>query len=190
MKKGRARLPRLRGYRDIVLAVALGCVTGCTGSSPHPDPVAVLTAPSAPLPPASPVPPVPPFATSELVISHVSVTELPPSPQGAYYVYNVRFWLTETTGKSGATIVGVDLGAPNETDSTGPSCWVTSIRVEPGGTLDVFDRGWEDLLYCAPSVISLVKASSITIVVSFTDDNGGLGTATKTVSLTEGDEGR
>ena len=186
--KGSARLPQLSAHRYIACAVALGCVTSCTGSSPHPDPVPVLTAPSAPLPPASPLPPVPPFATNELVISHVSVTELGPPSPGTYYVYNVRFWLTETTGKSGATILGVELGAPNETDSTGPSCWLESIRVDPGGTLDVFDRG--DLSYCAPSVVSLVKASSITIIVRFTDDNGGVGTATKTVSLTEGDKAR
>lgn len=188
--KGSARLPQLSAHRYIACAVALGCVTSCTGSSPHPDPVPVLTAPSAPLPPASPLPPVPPLATSELVISHVSVTESPPPSQGAYYVYNVRFWLTETTGKSGATIVGVELGAPNETDSTGPGCWVETIRVEPGGTLDVFDKGWEDLSYCAPSVVSFVKASSITVVVSFTDDSGGPGTATKTVSLSARNEGR
>ena len=124
-------------------------------------------------------------ATSELLISQVSVTEAPPPSPGGYYIYAVRFWLTETTGKSGAIITGIDLTAPNETDSTGPSCWISTIRVEPGGTLDVFDRGWDDLYYCAPSVISLVRASSITIVVRFTDDNGGAGTVTKTASLTE-----
>src|SRR5262245_29508927 len=133
--KGRARQLQLARCRCIVFGVALGCVSGCGGSSPHPDPVlVVVTAPSAPLPPASPLPPAPSSATSELEISHVAVTELPPSSRAAYFAYNVRFWLTETTGKSGATISGVELGVPGETDSTGPSCWVERIRVEPGGT--------------------------------------------------------
>lgn len=184
--KGRARLLQLARCRSMAFAVALGCVTDCSGSSPYPDPIPVVpTAPSSPLPPASPVPPARSVATSELEISHVGLTEIAPPSRDAYYVYGATFWLTETTGKSGATITGVELGAPDETDSTGPSCWRDIIRVQPGGTLEVFDR-YDALSYCAPSVISRVKASSITIVVSFADDDGGVGTATKTVSLADG----
>ena len=184
--KRRARLRQLARCRYIVSAAALGYVTACGSSSPHPEPVVVLTAPSPPLPPQSPVPPGRPFATSDLEISHVAVTELAPASREAYYVYQVRFWLTETTGKSGATVSGLEVGAPDETDSIGPSCWRDIIRVQPGGTLDVFDVGYDALSYCAPSVVSRVKASSITIVVRFTDDDGGSGTVTKTVSVAGG----
>ena len=73
------------------------------------------------------------------------------------------------------------------TEITDAACWRNTIRVEPGGTLNVFEVGRDslgDLSYCAPFVASRTEASHVSIVVTFTDDDGRSGTVRATATVT------
>ena len=100
--------------------------------------------------------------------------------------YEVRFQLRETGGKSGATVQNVLVLDPDGGgDNTGPGCWVTPLRVPPGGTLDAFDthEGTDWLRYCA--VVRRghrTPVLQLQVVVTFTDDQGGEGSAAAVVS--------
>ena len=52
----------------------------------------------------------------------------------------MTFWLTEVTGLSGATIQGIVVSTTGQSEGTGQACWREVIRVEPGGTLDYFEK--------------------------------------------------
>ncbi len=99
-------------------------------------------------------------------------------------VFNERFKLTETSGKSGATIQKIESSVNGTVrHSTGPGCWTAPIRVAPGATLDLFDAGWDTLGNCAPSFSGHSDAARVTIVVTFADDEGRSGTAEATTTL-------
>ena len=158
----------LRAVTAAVFVVSLGSLSACdsaTRSIPTP------MAPSAPVPP-SPVPD-PPRATLE--VSNFSVTEVSPHSGQRDYVYLVKFWLKETSGTSGATVLSVWSSAGAGSDLTDAGCWRERIRVEPGGTLDFFDKGWKDLGYCAPITSSSIPAQSVGIVIAYIDDEGRRG---------------
>lgn len=148
-------------------------------------PVSAPTPLSPPVPPP-PVPPPPPPAAAIAVLemSNVKVIEYPPAPpmrQG--YSYLVTFWLAEVTGLSGATIQGIVVSTTGQSEATGQGCWREVIRVEPGGTLDYFERELQSLLYCAPGVGSGSRASYVAIEVTYTDDDGRAGTVNAWVTL-------
>ena len=132
---------------------SIACVSACdsaTRSTPIPVP------PTAPSPP--PRAPVPDPARATLEVFNFNVTEVGPRSGQGGYGYYVKFWLKETSGMSGATVLRIAStvnGAAN--DITGDGCWRERIRVEPGGTLDVFDSGWDALSYCAPYASSARK---------------------------------
>ena len=89
--------------------------------------------------------------------------------------------MSETSGKSGATIREVFVRIPNGGgDQTGPECWGPPLRVPPGGTLDMVDtdEGAAWLLYCAPGTGGTYTNPQLHVFVTFTDDDGGVGTAT------------
>jgi hypothetical protein len=94
------------------------------------------------------------------------------------------FVLSETTGESGATITAVTISTSRESETIGPSCWRTPIRVAPGGTLDTFDTGWVTMSYCGPS-IAPVNTSSVSILVTYQDDEGRPGSVTATAAVTK-----
>jgi hypothetical protein len=99
-------------------------------------------------------------------------------------VFNERFKLTETSGKSGATIQKIEsLVNGTVTHNTGPSCWNGPVRVAPGATLDLFDAGRDTLGTCAPSFSGYSDAARVTIVVTFTDDEGRSGSVEATARL-------
>ena len=147
---------------------------------------------SAPTPLSPPVPPPPvpqppppaPAAIAVLEMSNVKVIEYPPSPPlRQYYGYPVTFWLTEVTGMSGATIQGIVVSTTGQSEGTGQGCWRDVIRVEPGGTLDYFEREQQSLVYCAPAVGSPSRASHVAIDVTYADDDGRVGTVNAWVTL-------
>ena len=140
--------------------------------------------PSRPPPPIPPPPPPAPVAIAVLEMSNVKVIEYPPSPPSRpLYCISVTFWLTEVTGLSGATIQGIDVSTAGASEGTGQACWREVIRVEPGGTLDYFEREQQSLLYCAPAVGSPSRASYVAIEVTYADDDGRIGTVNAWVTL-------
>jgi hypothetical protein len=155
-----------------VLIAILGIAQACDNTS----------SPSAPLR-LPPVPPAPQPVAS-LVIEQSSLI-VRPSTQGEWFSYEPRFQLRETSGKSGATIQNLFVGAINGGgDNTGPVCWTTVLRVPPGGTLDTFysDEGWKWLGYCGVFVGGNSAAGTVHVVVSFTDDHGVAGSVAADVS--------
>jgi hypothetical protein len=167
----------MRPSSAFLFVVSITCLSsGCAGGvSP--------SAPSNVTPPA-PVPAPGPVSTNAVLeVSGFRVTVLPDPPGGFYF--QERFTLTETGGRSGATIQDIESSVNGTvTDSTGPSCWVEPIRVAPGSTLDAFDAGWDSLLYCAPFSYGRTVTAGVAIVVNYIDDEGNRGrvSAARTVS--------
>jgi hypothetical protein len=139
--------------------------------------------PPAPPPPVPPPPPPAPAALSVLEMSHVKVIEYPPTRSNRNYSYLVTFWLTEVTGLSSATIQGITVSTTGEIQETGQGCWREVIRVEPGATLDYFERALQSLSYCAPGVGSQSRAVYVAIEVTYADDDGRMGTVDAWVTL-------
>ena len=141
------------------------------------SPGASPTAPSGATPP-------PALAGAVLTISGLTLEVVRPTQPGGTFYYNERFQLTETGGKSGATIQNIQSTVENgNSENTGTSCWRQPIRVAPGGTLDTFDTGWDQLGYCAPFAASRAESSRVTVIVLFTDDEGRGGSAIATASV-------
>jgi hypothetical protein len=142
---------------------------------------------TSPIFPVPSTPSAPPAAISALAISNVAIAVVPPAKPGDPFYYNETFLLTETSGRSGATVLSVESSADRaERDITGAACWRNTIRVEPGGTLDVFQTGRDSigpLSYCAPFAASPTPASSVSIVVTFSDDAGRTGTVQATATV-------
>jgi hypothetical protein len=98
--------------------------------------------------------------------------------------FNPRFQLTETSGKSGATIQHIQSSVNGVvTHNTGSECWTAPIRIRPGATLDPFDSGSANLGSCAPSFAGRTDATQVKVVVAFTDDEGRNGSAEATTSI-------
>jgi hypothetical protein len=60
-------------------------------------------------------------------------------------------------------------------------------RIEPGGIFDFFDSdaGWDSLSYCHPGLGSATEASSGSIRIEFTDDEGGRSIVQATAPVTK-----
>ena len=108
---------------------------------------------------------------ASLVIERLTVDV---SGQNGYFGYLTRFLLRETTGQSGATILGIVVAGPSGSDATGPGCWIDKLWVPPGGTLDTFytDAGLDWLLYCAPGSGGRERNPQLRVRVTFIDDGG------------------
>jgi hypothetical protein len=136
--------------------------------------------------PPSPAIPAPPTSAA-LAISGFTVTVYPPTtPESPFYFYD-KFHLTETSGKSGATIqeirTSIDDGGGGG-DATGPVCWRETIRVEPGASLNAFDESWDPRDYCAPFTASRVSGPHVIyLIVTFKDDDGHDGTVRATTTV-------
>jgi hypothetical protein len=165
----------------VIFSAALLSFAGCESGIPTPTfPSAVVSQPAS-------APPAPPaaVAVARLEVSNFTATVVTPTKASDPFWYETRFRLTETTGVSGATIQRVKAAiAGGDSDETGPECWRTPIRVEPGGTLDVFDTGWRSLSYCAPGTSSRIEVSPVSVTITFADDFGGIGTVTATTTST------
>ena len=55
--------------------------------------------------------------------------------------------------------------------------------MEPGGTLDYFEREVRSLSYCAPSIGTATRALYVAIDVTYADDDGRVGTVNAWVTL-------
>ena len=168
-----------------VAAMALGvAVLSSSACSDRPD-GPMLTAPSLVQAPAPPGPVATGPSKAILAISGLSITVGLNADQPGTFYLNEKFTLTETGGTSGATIQDIwSSVAGGESNGTGPQCWRTPIRVAPGSTTDAFDAGWDGLVwYCAPFAFGRVP-STVTISVSFVDDDGRYGSVETTTIVT------
>jgi hypothetical protein len=175
----------VRVVTAIVFVALLTAVAACGDRAEVPNaspPAPSVLPPSPPLPPAPAPPSAPGLSSAVLVISNFRATETPASPNG--YAYSVKFLLVETTGKTGAIITNIRTSDGRDSDNTGYLCWRDPIRVEPGGTLDTFDAGWEALVYCAPAFWSSAPVLSMSVLVSYVDDDGRAGSVAATVNVT------
>jgi hypothetical protein len=98
-------------------------------------------------------------------------------------LFNPRFKLSETSGRSGATIKHIQSSVNGAVaHDTGSDCWAAPIRVRPGATTDLFDSGSGTLGDCAPSFAGRADATQVKVVVTFTDDEGHNGSAEATTT--------
>ena len=171
-RAGMSALRRPRRSVRLGLAVCLSAafalvVVGC--SSPTGGPSAAPTSPS-PTPNAPP-----PTPTPALAIEGASATVSGPDADG-YLYYDVRFLLRETTGLGSVTVQNVWPVSPDGIDegySYGPTCFHRTLRVPPGGTLDVFDTDTGLRSHgCQPRTWGRMAASHLDLVVTFRDDDG------------------
>ncbi len=153
-----------------VLAIfVLGASLSACGGGASPTTPSVL--------PISPVPPGPP--TTVLAVSLFTVTPIPPSQASDWIEYRVKLRLSETSGKSGATLKTITLSAAGTTDY---GCGEV-VGINPGETWDLDSLG-----YCAPGVsLHTVGASvsRVSLFVAFTDDEGRAGSLTTSVDVTK-----
>jgi hypothetical protein len=162
----------------IAALIALSMNLGCGGSPIAPRlPLQIQQSTPQPAPPVIPEQP-----SAVVVIEQASVEEYPPKPDldrngrpvQDYYAYVVRFLLRETSGNSHAQIEEVVVhDGRGDGNSTGQSCWIQSLSVPPGGTLDVFytDEGLRWLGYCGPFTGSKTPLASVRVSVQFEANN-------------------
>jgi hypothetical protein len=165
-------------WTAVAILVGSSFVAGCSSSPTIPSPTPSITSatPSRTAPASAAV----------LSISGFTATAVPTTNDGGYkFVYLVRFALAESGGKSGATIQNIET-AIEDRFNTGPGCWRDTLRVPPGGTLDIFDTdaGETWLSYCSANPASRTEASRVSLVVTFTDDDGRSSTVKATTSVT------
>jgi hypothetical protein len=175
--------------RDLInawLVVTIVAAAGCANPPSAPSPAPIVNQDTY----APPPPPPPPWqSVAQLAIEDFSVVILAPTPWKTYYSYEPRFLLRETSGKSAATLQEIKVTAtPGFSEVTGPRC-VGPMHVPAGGTLDLFytDANLAGLAYCSPfpsGTGNLDDARQIEVVVTFTDDAGGMGTAKAIASIT------
>ena len=167
MSAPRQRRQSVRTIAAVCMTVTLGLVAVGCGSSASGAP----TAPTNPSPASNPPPP----PTPSLAIEEALATMSGPDVDG-YLHYAVRFLLRETTGLGGVTVQNVWPVSPDGIDegySFGPMCFHRTLRVPPGGTLDVFDTdSGLSSLGCQPSTWGRMAAPQLDLVVRFKDDDG------------------
>ena len=163
------------------IMTVLAFLAGCAG--PRPVPSAPTPLPAVATPTAGPLPNAP-APNASLAIEQQFVVVYP-QRQGEPFGYEPRFQLRETNGRSGATLQNISVGYNGGADNTGPSCWQDTLRVPPGGTLDMFytDAGQKWLSYCAPGSGGRTEAPQLRVIVTFTDDDGRTGTAEATATV-------
>jgi hypothetical protein len=174
LAKGR---PMRFSWTAVAVLVGSSFVAGC-GTSP--------TIPSHTPSVTSTTPSPAPTSAAVLSVSRFTATAVPTTNDGSYkFGYLVRFALAETGGKSGATIQNIET-AIEDRFNTGAGCWRDTLRVPPGGTLETFntDAGEKWLSYCAPDAASRTEASRVSLVVTFTDDDGRSSAVQATTSVT------
>ena len=123
-----------------------------------------------PPPPVQPVIPVPGRPATLLVISSLSF--------GGQYSPSVLL-LTETSGKNAATVDTIDLSTPVGTSERDCPGIGRVIRIAAGQSRDLA----KDLGYCMPYLLNTVGLPSVTLKITFYDDDGGTGELIRTIDL-------
>lgn len=146
------------------IAIALGVIVSlaCLGCGGNP------TAPTLRLqgPPVSGsgIPPGP--AISSLAFSAASI-ELSRGGQSSFLYRPRKLALTETSGKSAATVLDIEISTPNsgigEHDCLGIG---RRIPIGPGQTLDLAP----EIGYCMPYAVTSSLSSEVHVSVAFVDD--------------------
>jgi len=151
----------------VFLLVALG--SACSSSSDFP------TAPSPSITPS-----MPPRSIAALTPSTFTVTRSSFQPFSDWVYYDVKLRLTETGGQSGATLNSVGLsyvGAGTDWGCAGSR----HFKISAGETWEM-----DSLDYCSPEVVIHksvgTEVSSVTLTVTFTDDNGVIDSLGATVN--------
>ena len=118
--------------------------------------------------------------SAALAVSTFSVTRRSTQPLSDWVLYDVKLRLTETSGKSGATLKAVGLSVPMVGTDLG--CTQSQhVRISPGETWDMDSLG-----YCAPEV-SIHKSvgteiANVSLFVTFADDVGRIGSISVAVT--------
>jgi hypothetical protein len=118
------------------------------------------------LPGSLPIPDGPP--TSSLAVSSLTVRLFLRAGQAQYQYEPGPLVITETSGRSAATVQAIEVYTPNgisEHDCPGIG---GAVRIGPGQTLDLA----KPLSYCMPYGLSYALASTVTVRVTFVDDEG------------------
>ncbi|HEX5110933.1 MAG TPA: hypothetical protein VFV95_20920, partial [Vicinamibacterales bacterium] len=178
---------RLRAVLVLGLAVS---VIGCEGVvfviSPTPvpaknateseQPPAVVVGATVTSPPPSPSPTTSGGSMARLQLSNASLL----APSGSQGWYTLVFFVTETSGASGAVIKSIRVVPPaGDSVETGETCWRSPVRVDAGSTSDAFRPGSSRVpSYCAPGVAAPVKPSFVSVTIRYIDDSGAAGAFT------------
>jgi len=157
----------------VLLLVALGsaCSSGSSGFPIAPStPVIPTPSPTPPLTPSSP-------SIATLTVSSFTVTRSAFQPYLDKTYYDAKLRLTETGGQSGATLSSVAVSVSGVGTDT---CFRPFKRIGPGESWDLDST----VDYCAPEVIIPgtrgTEGVSVTVTLSFRDDNGGRDSVTVT----------
>jgi hypothetical protein len=124
-------------------------------------------------PPPSPSPTPSGSGTARLQLSNASLIP----PPGAQGWYTLVFFVSETSGASGAVIKSIRVVPPaGDSVETGETCWGSPVRVDAGGTSDAFRPGSSRVpSYCAPGLAAPMKPSFVTVTIRYIDDSGAAG---------------
>ena len=171
----------------VVLVFATNLAVGCDSAPQSP------TSPFSGAPSPTPTPaPTAPASSASLASLAIEDAFAIANVVNGRYVYEVRFLLRETGGKSGATVKETVVINPNVLPSgystysqaQGESCWIEELRVPPGGMLDIFytDAGSKWLSYCWVGVDAPPNVPNLRLEVHFKDDGGPRGLAVATIS--------
>jgi hypothetical protein len=168
--------PASLGRRSRVIACAvLAALTSVACDSKLPDGGgAAITAPTTTVAPATPVP-LPSPATSIPPVSALRVdlfkVELFRRSTGSPYQYEPRTWVvTETSGRSSATVRGIEISSPGgENDYDCQE--LPPVRIGPGETIDLA----RELGYCMPYVDTRILSTEVAYKLTFVDGEGNFG---------------
>ena len=180
----------------LVMILGAALTIGCGSSSGSPLAPSLAADPLAPTSPLPPIPPSPSQTVASVVIQDAFAIGSRPwtcgtggCVPGETYVYEVRFSVAETGGRSGATIKEVKVINPAAAGGTfaqltSESCWRDELWVAPGGTLDTFytDEGSRWLGYCYVGIDAPPAISMLQLQIFFVDDHRNHGSALATVS--------
>ena len=126
-----------------------------------------------------------PDVLANLKLSDLAVVVVADDHEGKRtYSYAPRFRVTETSGVSAATIIGVEVAvAGGELQRVDEKC-AGVVRVGPGASSDAFGADWWDsLLYCTPDFTSTEPVPFVSIGVSFKDDAGTWGSVSARIDI-------
>src|SRR5262245_24443857 len=157
-----------------VLAFMLAVTAGC-GS---PLPTGPSDVGATPTSPAEPTTPATTASRAVLAIEDAFAIGWPWKDHDSL-VYEVRFLLRELGGRSGATPKSIAVSNPNlrpgehtSKQDQSESCWLTELRMPPGGMLDTFytDAGSRWLSYCSVGIDALTGVVELGLAVRFQDE--------------------
>jgi hypothetical protein len=144
-------------FRSVAVVIGMALLATSCGDGLKP-----VTGPSQEQ--AGPVTPRPPEPAS-LVIDQLSVGLSPLALEDGKLCYRVKFFVRETSWRSGATIRRIVVISPDAVNDHDSWCWGDlPIGLPAGGTLDVFTPEKVNILlgdYCAPAALAhLTRFSS------------------------------